>query len=224
MKNEPLDALVDGCAEASRSGTRSDTGYCFELFRRAIDERDDAAWVAISRQYESLICDWLLRAAHRSLTTDEIHSLYNDTLANFWRSLTTRDVRIEERFEHLGKILSYLRQCAVSALLNDRRQRKRHRRLKQKLYRRPDQPYGRAMEEHVAERFESAYRLSHVRTWMETYVTDEQELLLLELSFEEALSPQEIAARYPDDFADAVEVRRIKDRVLRRARRHLGNL
>jgi hypothetical protein len=45
---------------------------------------------------------------------------------------------------------------------------------------------------------------------------------VLRLSYTDDLSPAEIAARFPDRFAAAADVRQIKERVLRRARRALS--
>jgi hypothetical protein len=76
-------------------------------------------------------------------------------------------------------------------------------------------------EEAVTERLVQEQLLQRVRTWIQANVTDSQERLVLSLSYQAGLSPGEIADRYPQEFPDAQAVRRVKERILKRARRAL---
>jgi len=45
--------------ESAKRAPNPRPSYCFELFRRAIDNSSQAAWDAIHRQYQALIRDWI---------------------------------------------------------------------------------------------------------------------------------------------------------------------
>jgi hypothetical protein len=51
---------------------------------------------------------------------------------------------------------------------------------------------------------------------IEQRLKDEQERLVIRLSFKVGLVPRHIAQECPDTFADAADVRRVKERVVRR--------
>lgn len=54
-----LETVIEGCqAESARSRTQ-ERGYGFELFRRALEEKEPGAWAAIDNQYKNLILHWL---------------------------------------------------------------------------------------------------------------------------------------------------------------------
>ncbi len=63
--------------------------------------------------------------------------------------------------------------------------------------------------------------IHHIANWIAENVTDPKERLILHFSFELNMPPAEIAEQHPDHFPDAQSVRRIKERVLKRARRAL---
>ena len=107
-------------------------------------------------------------------------------------------------------------------LLDYRRQIERRERLRQRLESDALPVAGQeSAEETLTERLAQEQLLQRVRTWIQANVTDTQERLVLSLSYQMGLSPGEIAVRYPREFPDAQAVRRIKERILKRARRAL---
>ncbi len=58
-----------------------------------------------------------------------------------------------------------------------------------------------------------------IREWIEKNVTDPKEQIVLACSFETGMKPKEIYDRYPDMFANVQTVYRVKERILKRARR-----
>jgi DNA-directed RNA polymerase specialized sigma24 family protein len=209
FKELSTEAIVQGCqAEATRPRTE-ESGYCFELFRRALEEEEPAAWLAIERQYRQLILRWGCDCAP-DMPSQEVEQTVTAVWLRFWQALAHPTEPFTRRFGHIGAVLSYLKQCTASVLLDHKRHRQR---LDATTYTLPVQD--------ATERLEQEQLLQQVRRWIRTSVTDAQEQLVLYLSYQAGLSPAEIAARYPQEFPDAHSVRRIKERILKRARRAL---
>jgi RNA polymerase sigma factor (sigma-70 family) len=224
MSNVPLQGMeleqvAQGCrAEAQRSRAL-ETGYCFELFRRAIEALDQRAWALIAEQYQRLILEWVHGAAEPALAEE----LAREAFERFWRTLAGRCNPLAGRFPHVGALLKYLQQCAISTVLDRRRRTQQQTRLHERLQQHAslDGAISPGPEEMVIEEVDRTALLKRVQHWVAHHVTDPRERLVLQLSYTSELSPLEIAQRYPQQFADAANVRQIKERVLRRARRAL---
>jgi hypothetical protein len=80
-------------------------------------------------------------------------------------------------------------------------------------------PISQEDEQDLVERLEQEQLLQQIRVWIQSHVTDAEERQVLYLSYQVGLSPAQIADRYPDQFPEAQQVRRIKERILKRARR-----
>ncbi|NJM08427.1 sigma-70 family RNA polymerase sigma factor [Candidatus Gracilibacteria bacterium] len=222
MPHFSLEQVAAGCrAEAERSRS-TELGYCFELFRRALEQLDQAAWQAVVAQYQRLILRWLHGVG---LSTDDTlaEDVAHEVIERFWRTLAGRCTPLTARFPHVGALLKYMRQCAVTTVLDRRRsERQRERLLEQAQHAyQLDLPVATAGEDDIVERIARSEQLHRVRAWVKAEVGDPLEQLVLRLSYSDDLSPAEIASRYPEHFADAALVRQIKERVLRRARRAL---
>lgn len=220
MVDLTLEEIVRRCQEEALHQNRSDeTGYCFELFRRALEDGDDDAWTAIQQQYRRLMLQWSY-AAQADYTQEEAEDITREALERFWRTLRT--VHISERFAHVGALLRYLQQCVISTVQDHRRRAERKQRLMTRLKHAENLlslPMG--PEQAALENILQMEQIRQVRTWIQAHVTDPQERLVLTCSFEDDLKPAEIAARHADVFTDAQMVRQIKERILKRLRRHL---
>lgn len=214
-----VDDVAARCRDEARRPRHEEAGYCFELFRRALDDGSQAAWRAVAAQYHLLILDWVYAAGRAGQADAE--DAAREALERFWRTLAGRGEPLAGRFAHIGALLKYLQQCAVCTALDRRRREARLARLDARL--RADASLAPAAPDPEAlavERVERVEQLRRARAWVDA-VADPVERQVLELSFAEGLSPAEIAARFPGAFADAQTVRQIKERVLRRARRAL---
>ena len=121
-----------------------------------------------------------------------------------------------------GAVLKYLKQCTFSIVADYRRQLQRIDRIRQRLeLAEQPLPKSQEQEQELSTRLDQEQLLQQVRAWVQTNVTDAAERQVLYLSYQEGLSPAEIAARFPKQFTDAQCVRRVKERVLKRARRAL---
>lgn len=219
MRHISLEQIVQRCRQEAAQTYQQETGSCFELFRRAIEQQDTAAWEALQQQYRKLVLSWVHNVAQGTQASDPFDDLGQDTWFRFWRTLSHHPAPFSQRFPHVGAVLNYLNQCAISAFLDYERQLRRQTRIRElSTIARP----GAAWDEAAHwENREQAERIKMIWEWIAKEVQDPQEKLLLSLSYEQNLPPATIARRYPAQFATADDVYRIKERILKRARRAL---
>jgi DNA-directed RNA polymerase specialized sigma24 family protein len=215
-----IDAIIEGCQAEATQPRDQESGYCFELFRRALEDEEPVAWLAIDAQYRQLLLRWGSDYAP-DLPQEEIERIVPDALPKFWQSLTKSTIPLINRFAHIGALLKYLKQCTLSVLIDYRRQLQRSERIIRKQLEIAEQalPISQEDEQDLVERLEQEQLLLQIRAWIQSHVTDAEERQVLYLSYQVGLSPAQIAARYPDQFPEAQQVRRIKERILKRARR-----
>lgn len=231
LETTALERLIVDCRDHSARGQRHEQGPCYELMIRAIARQDGQAWAAIERQYRKLIFRWLLARGAREA---ELEDLAQETLTRFWQTLATQETPQHlgthpplsmsgqaPRFDRLSALLRYLQMCAISVHLDRIRQTQRFTRLKERcgLELNPDTNATAALEVLC-----QAEKFQQVRQWIAEAVTDPDEQWVLELSLQEGLSPAEVARRFPERFPDAAAVYRLKERLLKRARRALAGM
>ena len=216
-----LEALAAGCHTEAQRGRQDEAGYCFELFRRALEDLEQSAWAAVAEQYHRLIIGWIHGASLSELY--DADEMAREVFERFWRTLAGRCNPLAARFPHVGALLKYLRQCAISTVLDQRRRDQKQERLHARLAQHAALDGGASvsLEVEVVERLDRGALIARVRAWIVAEVVDPAEHVIVQLSYAGDLSPAEIAARHPELFASAAAVRQIKERVLRRARRAL---
>jgi RNA polymerase sigma factor (sigma-70 family) len=193
--------LAARCREESARGPeRRDPRYCLELFRRALVAQDPAAWTAVYAQYHALVRYWLGRVA-------DPEDLIQETFTRFNRAATAERLA-QGHFPTLGNLLAFLRRIAINLRINQARQDERKRRAEQAW---SEIHTGTASEdwEQVERRQLADYILG---------LLQDEERLVLRLTYEFDLPPREIAKRYPQHFQDVDEVNRIKERIKKRLR------
>lgn len=211
--------IIQACRQESQRSRDQETGFCFELFRRALDDRDEIAWTALKEQYEGLIRSWVYHAAALSIPSQTVEELVQDALTRFWRTLGQQSSHLEERFNHVGGLLNYLQRCAVASCLDWQRQQQRHSKFQEDFA--TTYQWVDSANPSVLDHLEKKELLQRIQMWIQQEVHDEQERLILYLSYEQNLKPDAIAQHHPEQFTTAQEVRRIKERILKRARRAL---
>ncbi|MCE7984720.1 MAG: sigma-70 family RNA polymerase sigma factor [Caldilinea sp. CFX5] len=209
--------LAAGCRQV-----KPDAGhepYCFELFRRAILQKSEQCWSALYAQYSKLVVHWIGHFArqHAPLLTTPTEDLVTDAFTAFWRAYTPEKLG---KATGLAPVLSYLRDCAVTAVLQAKRREER--RIKQAAW---DQEGMETTPDHQPTHSHPEQRLM-VTIWQEKLwqavhrcCHDERERILARLSFVSDLKPSEILERHPDLFADVAEIytmrRNLKNRLWR---------
>ena len=116
MSNAAIDALLSQCQHGENRA-------CYELFRRALAERDERAWEAVYTQYHRLVRPWLSR--HTAVTDD----LVQETFLKFSRNIPPEG--FTTRLENLALVLDLLRRCARSVAIDAWRKEQRREALEQ---------------------------------------------------------------------------------------------
>jgi DNA-directed RNA polymerase specialized sigma24 family protein len=207
-------ALARRCAEAmSRFQRRKthDSSSCYELFRHALQKRDQEAWSALYGQYHRLVRSWLGSPPGNS------GYLVNQVFRKFWQAIPAEQF---DDFPTLGALLAYLKRCAKSVAADDIRREERQTRVRKGVARALElTTASNSSEEHVRERVLERVAQEHLHEQILSRLRGHKERLVFYDSYELGLRPREIAERWPDLFADAKEVSRVKERILRRLRR-----
>jgi|GEM_PF-1797101 len=212
QESVPLVALLEGARQEMACFQRRQqaANVCaFELFRRALVLRDEAAWVGLYDLYAHLIESWILHSAHASFL-ENLDALVNETFAKFAHALTGRDLRA---FATTPALLAYLKRCAASVVADDQRQRQQ--------WSREERLSALEREPQVADPADAIAGQQAARDlWraMSREVSCEAERLLLE-SCVQGVQPRDLASRYPDLFPTIDAVYDTKRNLLERLRR-----
>lgn len=199
--------LARRCAEETARYQRGEAyaeRFCFELFRRAIVERDNAAWSAIYAQYTEVVRRWI---GTRMDPEEGVVTAFE----RFWRALDSQKF---PRFNSLAAVLQYLKMCVYSVAVDQARAASAAA---------GERPIEAALSVPAAENVEGtvARRLDGAALWaiVQRVLADEHERLILYLSYAMGLTPREICAKHGDRFPQVQEVYRIKRNALDRLRR-----
>lgn len=214
LRKASLDKLADQCREQTeryRRGEASLEAFCLELLRRSLVDRDERAWDAIFAQYRSMVLAWIRRHPASAALDEEDDYWVNRTFERFWKSIGSDRFSL---FPGLSALLSYLKTCAHSVLLDEARARARdHVATLFELDADSEDPPD--VEAHAMD------ALGRADLWaaVSRELQDESERVVIRLSFSLDLKPREIQRLHPERFPSTAEVYRIKRNVLDRLRR-----
>ena len=214
-----IHALISGCQREAYEGRENEQGYCFELFRRALQDKDNQAWEAVEKQYWGLVSSWCYEYLKQELPIDEVDLFVRSALIRFWQTLSVRQQTLNEQFAHIGSLLKYLQQCTATVIHDHNRDLRRRDRLHDACTSISTGHDPRAFEDQVIDQMEQSDLVKRIANWVRVYVEDEREKLILKLSYEDGLAPRRIAELHPESFGSVKEVHHIKERVVRRLRR-----
>lgn len=194
---------------ARGESSRDEAGL--ELFRRAISERDEAAWKAIVEIYRGLLVAQAGRQVVRRLVTEDDGFCVDRAFQRFWHATSAGKLT---RFDDLPSILKYLKLCLGSVLLDQARSRRRQAWLSIDDI---------APEASVTPDPSSEVigRIGRRELWatIGRELSNPRERLVARMSFVGGLSPREILARHPEKFHDVYDVYRTKRNMIERLRR-----
>lgn len=208
--------LTHRCSQETESFFKRrpyDPTYCYELFRRALLERNQRAYDCLYTQYQSLVAGWVERHPSFPGAGEEVQYFVNRAFEKMWHALTA------EKFGHfadLKALLSYLKLCTHSAIIDHARARQ-HALL-------DEEPGDAVLADYAASgdvEGETIERSQQQEFWRQINLrlADEREQAVVFGSFVLAMKPAELQLRYPHLFGDVREVYRIKQNVLDRLRR-----
>lgn len=212
-----LEQLANGCRQIKSDNSHEP--YCFELFRRAIIDKSELCWSALYAQYSKLVVHWVdaFRKSSAPHLTTPIEDLVMDAFTAFWRAFTVEKL---SNAGHLAQVLSYLKSCSATAVLQAKR-REEHQ-VKHHMW---DQATteaaldGQRNGNHPEEQYLATMWQEKLWQVVNRCCYDERERVLARLSFVSDLKPSEILDRHPELFADVAEIytlrRNLKNRLWR---------
>jgi hypothetical protein len=209
--------LAERCwaeAERYKQTRQSSQGACFELFRLALVEREEAAWEVIYRQYQALVTYWVSNYSRFSHTGEEVSFFVNEAFTRMWQYGSRPP--IASQLDLLDKCLSYLKLCVGSAI-EDYLRRKKKDALTTAV---SLQDHERSVSS-VQLQTDQELLLPELSQLLEETIQGEREQLVAEGSWVYDLAPRQIRARHPEKFATIEEINQIKRNLIKRLRRKL---
>lgn len=211
----PLAELAGKCREETEKFLRRELSrdlYCFEIFRRAICDRDGPAWDAVFAQYRGMVLSWIRRHPISASMREDDAYWVNRTFERFWVAVGPERFGA---FPGMAALLRYLKLCGHSVLLDEVRARG------------PAQ--SDALDDRVAESVATPDvadtaigQLAGGDLWevIVAETRDEAERRTAYLCFVLDLKPREVQERHPELYATVDDVYRIKRNLLDRLRRN----
>jgi hypothetical protein len=215
VRQMPLAELASACQRETskfQRGEPSRNEFCWEMLRRAICDRDQAAWGAVLAQYRGVVLAWVRQHPASNSSQEGDDYWVNRALERFWMAVGPDRFAL---FPDLPSLLKYLKMCVHSVLLDEVRARNASR--LESLDQLPAASHAESTDiEGLAVGHMTGREIWHT---IADALPDESERLLVYLSFALDLRPREIHQLHPERYPSVAEVYRIKRNVLDRLRR-----
>src|SRR5215208_7453190 len=91
LKHMAVESLAQRCAQETNqyfNRKDHDTSYCFELFRRAIEQENAIAWELICIQYRALVSGWVNKHHGFASSGEEVEYFVNGAFAKISATLS----------------------------------------------------------------------------------------------------------------------------------------
>lgn len=214
IRELPIVELARRCREETLRflrGEDRDDSFCFEIFARAVVNKNDDAWQAIMAQYRGIVLAYVGQHTAAAMLRESDDYWVNRAFQRFWSAVGPDRF---ERFLDLAALLKYLKLCVHSVLMDEVRARRAA--SATPLDEVPETTPDRTDTEHAV-----VGQLAHEQLWdtISRELQDEAEQQVIYLSFVRDMKPADIAERYPRLFATVADVYRIKRNVIERLRR-----
>jgi len=208
LKELSLKELKEKCREQTQNfhkGEEHNTSFCFEIFRRAFEEKCDTSIGIIYNIYKPLIYHWVKNHKYFydiNIPADEI---VLDSMSHFIFALRRYPF---SNFTSLGALLSYWRKCVHSVILMERRKNER------KTINLDD-------VHNLAEETDYEKKMIVTEIWerIKETLSDSKDILLSRLIFIYNMKPRHIAEEYPEIWKEPNDVRVNQQKI----KRHLRN-
>jgi RNA polymerase sigma factor (sigma-70 family) len=216
LQHMALGDLAQKCAQETDlffAHHDSDSSYCFELFRRAVRNKDERALEVAITQYQPLVARWVNRWMDKHpdflWINEEAQDFIAQAFERFWASFTPAKF---DKSQNLAAILRYLQMC-VHGAITDAWRKFRRIRLEQEMR---DEEEEFSQPESTPEDL-----LQNDEFWqlIKKKSKDSKEYTVVYASFRLALSPREILAEYPGLFRGIKEIYQHKANLLDRLER-----
>lgn len=206
--------LADACREQTQRFLRdqtSDDAYGMELWRRAIEHRDELAWEALVAQYRGLVIASIRRHPLGRIVGEDEDDWVCRIFERFWRAI---DANRLSSFNDIAAVMGYLKMCVHSVLTDELRSRRPERNA-------PLSDAAGARSETLDATERVIGELVGEQLWrtIQRELQDDAEECAAYLSLVRDLRPAEIQARRPDLFSTTADVYRVKRNIMDRLRR-----
>lgn len=210
-----LHTLVRRCAAESERfyrGQQHDTCFSYELFRRALVLRDEAAWEQLYQHYSGLVEGWIRRSGAFTSSGESSEYFVVGAFTKFWRAVTAERF---PAFPTLASLLQYLQLCATSVVIDSVRAQSWSEMLPEETISPNHGPQTSPDEEAVS-------RVDREEFWrfINEQLNGEVERVVVYSSFVLGLTPRAIYARRSDLFVSVNDVYNVKRNVLGRLSRN----
>jgi RNA polymerase sigma factor (sigma-70 family) len=186
-----------------------DSSYCFELFRRAVQNKDQRALEVVITQYQPLVTRWVKRHPDYLLINEEAQDFIAQAFERFWIFFTPAKF---DKSQNLAAILRYLQMC-VRGAITDAWRKYRRIRLEQEMR---DEAQEFSQSEATPE---DLLKTDEIWQIIKKKSKNPKEYTVVYASFRLALSPREILAEYPGVFHGIKEIYQYKANLLDRLAR-----
>lgn len=207
--------LVRRCGTESERfyrGQAHDPSFSYELFRRALVERSEAAWEYIFTHYSPLVESWVRRSGAFASSGETSEFFVVSAFTRFWRAVTPEKFM---SFPTLASLLHYLQLCAGCVVIDSVRAQSWAEMLPEEAV-----PVGRMPL--VAPDEEAMERVNREEFWnyINGQLNDEAERVVVYNSFVMGMKPGDIYTGRPDLFEGVGDVYNVKRNVLGRLSRN----
>lgn len=202
-----LSRVAEGCYEQTQrflNRLDNDTRYCFELLRRAYEERLEDALAYVYQVYIPLLSNRARRHVLFSRSSQDDDAFAHLALARFYRANQNSD--FTQKFSSLPAAVSYLYACLHSVIAQDVRDNPADAELLNERIGITD----------LGERNELG--LHELWAHISRILDDEEDRRLAYLRFVLEMFPAEIVARYPEQWTHERAVSVALQRIRRRLR------
>jgi len=182
----------------------------YQLFRRAIVDRDADAWATIVVRYRRLLVSWANSCCARMPICEAPEDIADRALARAWVALLPAQF---DCYPSLAALLAYLRRCVTATAIDYAREQAAMICV---------EPLAWLEVASVSPEQTVLEKLNQAEIWRviaETAMSDYEQLILRE-SLVYALPPRAIHARHADQFSDVAEVYRVKRNLFKRLQRN----
>jgi hypothetical protein len=210
-----LAVLARHCATESEHfyrGRKHDTQFAYELFRRAVVERDELAWEYIYTHYSPLIEGWVRRSGAFASCGESSEFFVGAAFTKFWRAMSPERFAT---FPTLAALLQYLQLCTSSVVIDSVRAQSWSEMVS-------DEALSPGQQPHISPDEQALDRVQRGEFWrtINTLLNDDAERAVVIGSFLLGLKPGEIYDDRPDLFGSVGDVYNVKRNVLTRLSRN----
>jgi hypothetical protein len=208
-------ALIRRCiveSERFYRGQPHDTRFAYELFRRALVERNEVAWEHIYTHYTGLVESWVRRSGAFAGSGESSEYFVSLAFTRFWRAITPERFA---SFPTLPSLLHYLQLCAGCVVIDSVRAQSWSEMLPEESI-----PFDRAARTSPDE--EAMERVNRQEFWsyISSQLNDEAERVVVFDFFVMGMKPGDIFDHRQDLFASVKDVYNVKRNVLGRLSRN----